>query len=123
MNMTLIEAPSDIGIAGRFLEYLEQFLTDRRRGEKKEDLISGRPWEDEDAKRHYFKLSALQKHLEREGVKDMTRGQITLRLQKLGGSSHFFNIKSKGCNVWWVPSAALHPDPESDVPKIEGDAI
>lgn len=122
-NMTLIEAPPDIGIAGRFHEILESWLTNRQRGENKEDILNGRPWEDEAEQRHYFKLNDLKKFLEREGMKEMKHGEITLRIQKLGGGSKGRNIKGKFVNLWWVPSETVQHTPDVDPPEVPGEPI
>ena len=122
-NMTLIEASADIGIAGRFLELLETFLTNKQRGLTREDMFNNRPWEDEEAGRHYFRLTALQKFMEREGMKDMTRGQITERIRKLGGGGHQFTIKGRNCSTWYVPGEALQKSLEVAPPEIKGEPI
>lgn len=122
-NMTLIDAPPDIGIAGMVLEQLETFLTNRQRGQKKEDILRGAPWEDEEQRRHYFRLSDFAKFLTREGMRDVKRGQLTLRIQKLGGGHKVFNIKNKTVNVWWVPSEKIAQEPELEVPEMTGEPI
>lgn len=98
-----IEAPQEVSTSGQFRELLEEFLTDRYVGHSREDLLSGKPWEDEETGRHYFTLKALQKHLEKSGFKTYTRGQITTRIRDMGGGDCFLNIQQHGRNVWWVP--------------------
>jgi hypothetical protein len=125
-NVTITPAPEDVGTGGQFLETLETFLTNRQRGKEKDDLLSGRPWEDEEAGRHYFKLGALQKFLEREGMKELARhrGQITTRITKLGGGWQGLTHKSKGYrNYWWIPTEALNRPEEAATPQHEGDTI
>lgn len=122
-NMTVIEASADIGVAGRFLEALETFLTDRRKGDKKEDLLNNKPWENEEEGRHYFTLQSFEKFLARENFKDMPRGQITLRIEKMGGGHRGININGKFKNVWFVPSEAIHPAPEASPPQVEPEPI
>jgi hypothetical protein len=128
VDMEIMEAPPDVGVDGHFLELVEGFLTNSRKGEKPEDMFSGRPWEDVDCikdveQRHYFGLSDLQKHLEREGMKNMQRTGITERIKKLGGGTAFFNIKRTGKNVWYIPSSRLQRTPEIDPPEIKGEHI
>jgi len=122
-SMTVIDAPSDVGTAGRFRELLEEFLTNRSRGEREEDLLSGRPWLNEEEGRHYFKLTPFQTFLMRENVREFSRGQITRRIEAMGGGHKFRLLKGKGCNTWWVPASALVPDPEYDTPKIKEEPI
>jgi hypothetical protein len=122
-NLTLIPAPDDAGIGGQFRELLEAFLTNRQRGRAREDLVQGRPWEDEESGRHYFQLSAFARFLDREGMRDMakSRGQITSRIEKLGGGWIGLTIKGAGFrNFWWVPGEILRRDEPAAVPRIEG---
>lgn len=120
-SLTLIPASEDIGVAGHFLELLTSFLTDRARGKQKEDLITGRPWEDEEHGRHYFQLTSLQKFLEREGLKSLSlhRGQITTRIEKMGGGHQGMNIKGRFRNFWWVPIEVIGVSETTDTPKDE----
>lgn len=117
-NVTLIESSADVGEGERFRELLEEFLVDRQRGTQKEDLLSGRPWEDTEHGRHYFRLRNLQEFLTREGLRDYPRNRIARRLEALGGGHGFFNIKNRnGLNVWWVPSSIVNATPEIPLPK------
>jgi hypothetical protein len=116
-NVNLIPAPPDASTPGRFQELLEDFCTDRARGEKKEDLLTGRPWLDEETGRHYFRLRDLDQFFRREGVRDMTRGQMTRHIRNLEGEPHFLNLKGKGVAAWWVPARALAVSPPVDPPS------
>lgn len=117
-NLFIIDAPADVGAGETFRELLEEFLTNRTRGQSKEDILTGRPWEDVDEKRHYFRMGDLIKHLQREGMREVTRPRVGQRLKALGGSSTFFNIKGHGTNVWFVPVDVIHKTPEIDPPKL-----
>jgi hypothetical protein len=135
-HMEIIEAPPDVGLGGVFKEMLEDFLTNSRRGQKQEDVLSGRPWEDVEGEhsstrapnpkrepRHFFGLSDLMKHLTREGMKEIKRSDVTERLKRMGGGPDFFNIKKRGKNVWFVPSSVIQHMPEIDTPEIERDVL
>ena len=127
-NSTLIEASPDIGIMGRFQDHLEDFLTNRQKGKRKEDLFNDRPWEDEEEGRHYFKLNALKKFLTREDFMDergakITSGRLSRMIQKLGGDSHFFNVKGRGLRVWYVPSDIVSAAPVFDPPPVPGSEV
>jgi hypothetical protein len=119
-DLNLIEAPKEVGRAGMFQEQLEEFLTNRQRGAEREDILRGRPWEDEKEGKHYFQLGHLQKHLNREGDRDITRPQITERIKALGGGHKALNIKKKFRNVWWVPSSLFEQVEAGDVPPVKG---
>jgi hypothetical protein len=130
-NVVMVEAPPEVGAAGHFGEMLEDFLTNRAAGERKEDMLSGRPWHDEEGShvpgggpRHYFRLRDLQAYLAREGApREMTRGWVTQRIRALGGEYKFFNLKGKPCGTFWVPAAAVSPTPELDLPKARSTPI
>lgn len=113
-----IPVPEDISASGVFLELLETFLTNRMRGKQKEDLLRGAPWEDEDAGRHYFQMSPLEKFLQREGVRDVTRAMLKYRINKLGGKNRQMDIKGRNRFVWWIPSSAIQSAPELDAPEM-----
>ena len=117
-----IEVSEDIGQTGQFEEILDEFLTNRHKGENKEDLLVGRPWEDQEANRHYFRVRDLQRFLESAGFKIYNRPQIASRLRALGGDKHFFNLKGKGVNVWYVPGGRIRT-PVPSGPAIERDPI
>lgn len=122
-GLTLIEAPPDAGAAGRLKELLEEFLTNRAKGERREDLLRGVSWESEDEKRYYFRIRDLQNFVTREGVRDVTRGQLVRLIERLGGGHWFFNVKAKGINCWFIPSGAVSGTPDLDPPDVKGEAI
>ena len=123
-NTEKIPAPPESGIAGMFFEHLEEFLTNRQRGTKVEDLLSGRSFEDEEHGVYYFRLKDLEAHLKREGLKDMTRPQITSRLRTIGGESKQFNIKNKhSVNAWSIPTKGFNGYPILDVPEADESEI
>lgn len=116
-----IESPPDAGNQGTFREELEEFLTNRQRGRRKEDLLSGKPWEEEG--RHIFRLRDFYDRLARTSLRGLTKPQVTARLKDLGGGHMFLNINGKGVNVWWVPSSLFFEYPEVDPPKVEKEAF
>lgn len=121
---TRIEASTDIGRPGIFLELLEEFLTNRVRGERKEDLLRGAPWEDEDNGRFMFPLRALESFLQREGLKDIKRPEITFMIKNLGGEHTTEDIKGRrNLNFWCVPSSAINRAPVLDAPKEKDDGL
>jgi hypothetical protein len=105
---TIVEAPREVGVTGQFEELLERFCTDRHAGETQDDLLLGKPWHDEEAGRVWFRLRDLQEMLQRSKFEKMDRGRIATRIRAMGGGTHFFNLRGKGFNAWWVPSAQMH---------------
>ncbi len=116
VNAKTIPAPPDIGAAGVFLEMLETFLTNRMRGTRKEDLLRGAPWEDEEVNLHYFPIASLEKFLIREGVK-IDRNMIKHRIEKLKGGHRTMQIKGNHRSIWFVPSDVVNQAPELDTPE------
>lgn len=121
-DAVLIEVTEEVGQSGQFHELLEEFLTNRHKGETREDILLGRPYEDAEDKRHYFRLRDLEKFVEQSGFKLYNRSQVVARLQDLGGGSKFFNIKGRGVNTWYVPSQ-FRPMPKAELPPIDKDPI
>ena len=123
-KMTTLVAPEEIGAGGVFKEQLETFLTNRMRGKIKDDILRDAPWEDEEKGRHYFTIKALEKYLVRDGMRDVKRPVLKMRLEKLGGGHGQMTIK-KGINryVWWVPSAIIQNAPELDTPPLPKDIL
>jgi hypothetical protein len=118
-SLTVIEAPPDVGESGRFLELLTEFLTNRMRGFRRDDLAGGRPWEDTEGGRHYFVLSPLLTFMRREGERDVRRAVVTQRIEGIGGGSCAVEIGGKQFNVWWVPAEMIVAGPALAVPRVE----
>ena len=124
-GVTIVEAGPDVGVDAVFREMLEEFLTNRTRGVRREDLLRGAPWEDEETGRHYFRLMDLMKFLTRQGSK-MQRNEVTTRLKKDYGAEPNFQLKVKGdmnIRAWWIPVDKIDRAPELDAPEQEEDAI
>jgi len=116
-NLTEIAAPPELGEAGEFMEHLQDFLVNRHTGKRMEDLLLGRPWECVEEGRHYFRMRDLSNYLEREGFVE-TRAKIAGRIEKVGGSKRFFNVKGIGTNTWYVPSDKVARTPDVDPPPL-----
>jgi len=122
-HVEIIHVSQDAKVEGEFLEYLEIYLTNRQRGLKEEDLLLGRPWENEDEGRHYFQLMRLARFLKREGMDGMKRPQIAARLHELRGGHVIKKIKGKSISLHWVPSNLFEATPSVDPPTISGKPI
>lgn len=122
-NCTIIETTKEVSKTGHFMELLDEFCTNRRRGKNKEDLLAGMPWEDEENQRYYFQLKDFQKFLNREKITEWTRGQITQKIRHAEGGVKFMNLKKKGINAWFVPSSVFELREKLDLPKMEGSVI
>lgn len=120
--MTEEQAPEDTTRGGEFLEHLEALLTNRQRGDHKEDILSGRPWKDEEEEKHFFQMRTLMRFLEREKMK-VTRRECRAWIEELGGGERVTSVKGKSLRLWWVPSSAIQATVELDTPKLKPKAI
>lgn len=124
VDLEIIPAPPEVGDLGKFREYLEEFLTNRSRGQRREDLLTGRPWEDAEAGLHYFTMKGLQEFLLKEGYRDIPRNRLSSLIKALGGKHDFINYNnSRGCNVWLLPAAKVQPLLALPAPEPKEDDI
>jgi hypothetical protein len=123
-SMSVQPAGLDTTREGMFREHLEDFLTDRSRGREREDILSGRPWEDEDKQRYEFRVRDVHAFLTREGMRDATRHECEQWIKNLGGgrvSESPTTIKGKGVRLWFVPSSVVKCSPPvSDPNYVQG---
>lgn len=127
-EMEKIEAPHDLGIEGRFHEVLEDFLTNRQRGERREDLLTGRPYHDLEKAKYFFRILDLERHMDRINFRDekghrMSRPAMHRLIKDLKGGPEEFHIrigkKQKFVRCWFVPSDAVTETPDFEAPEIQ----
>ena len=126
-NVVITEVPHEATVAGTFLEFLEDYLTNRARAERREDLLSGRPWYDEEGSvdngkgsGFYFIMRNFQAFLRREGVpKEMQeKPWLVARIKELEGEAYSMPIHhgsqryTRG--TWFVPAQRI----EQQTPKL-----
>lgn len=104
-DLIILEAPPDVGRRGQFHEVLEDMLVNKWRGEYKEDLLRGKPYEE--SGRHYFRMQDLMKALNKEGLHGLTRSQVMRYLETHEGEPSEMNIKGKSIRVWSVPTSSV----------------
>jgi hypothetical protein len=117
-----IEISAEVSTGGHFRELLEDFCFTRHRGETKDDLLSGKPWEDEEGRRVYFRLRDLVDHLDRARFTSWGRNEVARELKKIGGTS-FFNVRGKGLNAWWIKSDLFVRPEQARLPESQTDPI
>jgi hypothetical protein len=116
-NVVAIDPPPDSKPEAQMHELLEEFLVNRTHGNRPEDLLSGRPWTNEDENRLEFRLRDLLKFLKREGQQEISRGRLIRMIQKMDGGHGFRTIAGKGVNYWWLNADLFSKVPEVSVPK------
>ena len=122
-EVVVIDPPPDLRPGAEFREVLEDFLVNRTRGRRREDILAGRPWEDEDEKRHWFRLRDLVDFMVRSGHRNVKRNGIADELRKLGGESGPLDIKGEKTWCWRVPSDVVQPTPELPLPEMRKQVI
>jgi hypothetical protein len=126
LNLLEIEAGVETTLTTMFREQLGDFLTNRHAGTKKEDLLSGRPWLNEEKDRYEFRLRDLEDHLKRQKFKDVSRSWLCKQIRDLkgnGGGDWFHNIKGRGTNFWWVPARCFAPQLQIELPALPREEI
>jgi hypothetical protein len=118
-----LDAPPEIGLFGQFTEMLEEFCTNRQKGRDADDLLAGRPWEDPETLRHYFRLRDFQTFLIRGGFKDFTRAQMTTRIKQLGGGCVTMKIKKNVANLWFVSTDLFATNEPIETPELQGTVL
>ena len=101
--------PADTTPLGYFADLLEDFLTDRARATTRDQILGGRPWEDEETDRHLFRMKGLHDYVTGNGMRNATRAQCKNWIRQLGGNNepHPVTIKGKSVRLWWVPRSVV----------------
>lgn len=121
-NALIIEAAPEMSTEGYFRELLEEFCTNRHRGRQREDLQLGKPWEDEEVGRHYFRLTDLMDFLDRNGFRTWGRNKIGEVCRTMGGDAQF-NFRGTCVRAFWVASEYFAGHQQPDLPEVEEDPI
>lgn len=118
-SLQRIEAPKELSDDAKFVEWLEDFCTDRGGGNRREDILRGVAFHDLEHERYVFQMRDFETHLRREKVdmRNLPRGMLRTKIVNMGGARIQFNIKQGTCrSCWWVPAQALLPSVELDTP-------
>lgn len=114
-NVHEIAVPIEVKLAGQFQELIETFVGQRATASEQDEILLGRPWPNDEDGQTYFRLTDLETYIERRRVKGWTRPRIVHRLREIGASHSFAKIKSRGINLWAVPTP--HETEEIKLPK------
>ena len=117
--LTVVEVPKESSTEGHFLELLENFCTERPARER-DELLLHKPWTDNG--KTYFRLGDLMEYLHRHNFKDYQRNNLTSKLKQLHGEPHFFNIKGRGVNVWYIEEFKAQDEPH-DLPDFNDNLL
>jgi hypothetical protein len=112
--------PADTTPLGHFADLLDDFLTDRARAKTRDEILGGKPWEDEETNRHLFRMKDLHDFVTKSGMRHATRAQCKNWIRQLDGNNepHPVTIKGKSVRLWWVPGSAVsHTPPRETHPE------
>lgn len=98
------EAPIDAGPIGVLMMHLEDFCTSYAKAEVKDELLQGKPWDNFEDNRTYFRSPDFQRYLEQQRFKGFDGRRLFTALRAIAGVKHKqYNIKGKNVQVWSVP--------------------
>jgi hypothetical protein len=118
-SLTIVEVPKESSTEGHFLELLETFCTERPARER-DELLLHKPWTDNG--KTYFRLGDLMEYLHRNNFKEYQRNKLTSKLKQMHGEPHFFNIKGRGVNVWFIEEFKTQDEPH-DLPEFKDNLL
>lgn len=114
-----VEAPAEMGNDGRFFELIEDFLTNRYRGERMEDVLRGRPHLSEAEGCYVFRLSDIDRFIKREDAalsRNISREWMSTHIRKIGGWDKVRKIGGRATRTWSLPLDAVQAMPVLSTP-------
>lgn len=115
-NVEIITPPNDSSVEGRFLAYLEQFLTTTHLARSNDELLQGKPWEEDGVT--YFRSVDLLDYLERQHFRAVNQRQAWNILRRAGAQHKQWNIKGRCVQTWGIKSFERQKEPH-EVPDFE----
>jgi hypothetical protein len=124
---------------GQRKELMRTFLYNRQKGSRREDVLRGAPYQDDDGY-HYFRLQDAQKFFKREG-EPIKRSQLTDLIARLNGveprehgskkhkpspgmtEAIETSVKNESVRLWKIPASALSEPVELDVPELPPEVV
>ena len=120
-GMEIIEVSEDVTIEGQFMELLESFCTDMAQANTRDEILLGKPWTEEG--KTYFRIKDLKDYLTKHRFTDMETNRIASKLRDLNAKHHFWNIKGRGTNVWYIDEFSYRDDDLLDVKNFDDSDI
>ena len=113
-KIEVIDPPKDSSSEGQFLAHLEDFCLNTPPAEVREEILLGKPWEEEGFL--WFRSKDLMEYLDRHRFKIKSKEAWDI-LRELGARHTFWNLKGRGANVWGVVPFDKQTDP-FDLPNF-----
>lgn len=120
----ILDPPQGTSSTDIMHELLTEFLTNRSRGERMEDLLMGRPVLNEEHKRYYFRAQDLEAFIDKKKVKkEYTRAKLAWYIRSKDGGDSRLRIGKKQVSVWWIPMEHIEETPSVDPEKIQKEDV
>ena len=97
------QASEDTSVTGRLMDLLEEFTTHMQQAMDRDEILMGRPWEEPEDGKTYFRMKDLENHLKRNNFIGMTAPKIAQRLRDLGGEPTSLFLKGRTVRCWRIP--------------------
>lgn len=122
MNELLSEAEihelaPDAGPEGQFLGHLEEFCTGKAMARDKDELLIGKPWNEEG--RTYFRSASLMRYLDQQRFKAFKENEIWAILKRRGAQHHNFQLKGKHVACWSIGEFSVQDEPFDTEPMAQ----
>ena len=96
------ESAPDAGPEGQLWAHLEEYCTSKAKAKAKDELIIGKPWQNDG--RTYFISKDLLKYLNQQRFNTLTGKEIWAILRRNGAKHHDFHLKGKHITCWSINS-------------------
>lgn len=116
LKATTVSVPEDATKEGQLWVHLSRFCTSRVVGRSMDELLMGKPYTDEGARRTYFCSSDFLAYLQQHRMTGISEKELFRFLRRRGVEHHFAVIKGKGLNHWSVPAFDRQTE-EHSVPR------
>jgi hypothetical protein len=116
-SVEVIQDPDDASPQGQFEKVLDAFLTGKVQARHKDEIMNGKPWNDTEDGKVFFRSEDLFIYLESRRFRYPSQHQVWSWLRLIGGDRKTFRIKGKVVKVWSVPTPEFYEDEELDIPS------
>ena len=116
-SVEIIQDPDDASPQGQFEKVLDAFLTGKVQARHKDEIMNGKPWNDTEDGKVFFRSEDLFIYLESRRFRYPSQHQVWSWLRLIGGDRKTFRIKGKVVKVWSVPTPEFYEDEELDIPS------
>ena len=116
-TVEVIQDPDDASPQGQFEKVLDSFLTGKVQALHKDEIMNGKPWNDIDSEKVFFRSEDLFIYLESRRFRYPSQHQVWSWLRSIGGDRKTFRIKGKVVKVWSVPTPEFYEEEDLEIPS------